>query len=218
MMQSIEIHIETLLRRHPELAPTAPAIRETIETILAAFRAGNTLFCCGNGGSAADADHICGEFLKGFLLRRELPAAEQKRFTERFGAEGSELAGKLQRGLRSVSLLSHPGFTSAFCNDVDPYLVYAQQLYALGRNGDVLLGISTGGGAVNVKYAEMAAKMMGIRTILLTGNRHGACEKYADTVIAVPDSETYRIQELHLPVYHTVCAAVEDAMFGGEQR
>ena len=167
-MQSIEIHIETLLRRHPELAPAAPAIRETIEMILAAFRAGNTLFCCGNGGSAADADHICGEFLKGFLLRRELPAAEQKHFTEKFGAEGSELAGKLQRGLRSVSLLS--------------------------------------------------AKMMGIRTILLTGNRHGACEKYADVVIAVPDSETYRIQELHLPVYHTVCAAVEDAMFGGDER
>ena len=91
-MQSIEIHIETLLRRHPELAPAAPAIRETIEMILAAFRAGNTLFCCGNGGSAADADHICGEFLKGFLLRRELPAAEQKHFTEKFGAEGSELA------------------------------------------------------------------------------------------------------------------------------
>lgn len=218
MMQPAEAHIETLLRRYPALAPATPAVREAIETILAAFRRGNTLFCCGNGGSAADADHICGELLKGFLLRRELPAAEQKQFAENFGAEGSELAGKLQRGLRSVSLLSHPGFTSAFCNDVDPYLVYAQQLYALGRKGDVLLGISTGGGAVNVKFAEMTAKMMGIRSILLTGNRHGACEQYADIVIAVPDSETYRIQEFHLPVYHTICAAVEDAMFGGAEQ
>ncbi len=218
MMQPIGIHIETLLRRYPVLASAAPAIREATETILAAFQAGRTLFCCGNGGSAADAEHICGELLKGFLLRRELPAAEQKEYAAAFGAEGADLAGKLQRGLRAVSLLSHPGFTSAFCNDVDPSLVYAQQLYALGRPGDVLLGISTGGGAANVKFAEMAAKMMGIRSILLTGNRHGICEKYADIVIAVPDSETCRIQELHLPVYHAICAAVEDAMFGGAKQ
>ena len=217
-MQPIEIHIETLLRRYPVLTSAAPAIREATETILAAFQAGHTLFCCGNGGSAADAEHICGELLKGSLLRRELPAAEQKEYADAFGAEGADLAGKLQRGLRAVSLLSHPGFTSAFCNDVDPCLVFAQQLYALGREGDLLLGISTGGGAVNVKLAEMTAKRMGIRSILLTGNRHGVCEKYADIVIAVPDSETYRIQELHLPVYHAICAAVEDAMFGGAKQ
>ena len=139
----------------------------------------------------------------------------QERVKELFGEDGVLLGERLQRGLRAISLLSHPGFTSAFCNDVDPNLVFAQQLYALGTPGDILLGISTGGGAVNVRYAMMAAKLKKIKTILLTGSKHGACERYADIVIAVPETETYRIQELHLPVYHAICLAVEENMFGG---
>ena len=177
--------------------------------------AGGRILICGNGGSAADCDHICGEFLKGFVLRRELPEREQAKLEELFGEDGVLLGERLQRGLRAISLLSHPGFTSAFCNDVDPNLVFAQQLYALGTPGDILLGISTGGGAVNVRYAMMAAKLKKIKTILLTGSKHGACERYADIVIAVPETETYRIQELHLPVYHAICLAVEENMFGG---
>ena len=117
-------------------------------------------------------------------------------------------------GLPAVSLLSHPGFISAFGNDVDGSLAFAQQLLALGKKGDIFLGISTGGGAENIKYAFMAAKTAGIFTILLTGNKHGICEKYADLVIDVPESETFKIQELHLPVYHAFCLEVEDAIFG----
>ncbi len=207
---------EKLVRRYPELAPCREAIDAAVAKIIALFRDGGTLFCCGNGGSAADSDHICGEFLKGFLSKRPLSMVEQERFSELFGEAGRTMAAQLQSGLRSISLLSHPGFVSAFCNDVNPDLIYAQQLYALGRQGDLLLGISTGGGAVNVRYALMAARAKGIGSILLTGNRHGACEAFADLVIAVPESETYKIQELHLPVYHTICMAVEAALFGEE--
>ncbi len=208
----MNMHVQELLKRFPVLAPCAEPIDRMIATVTGAFREDHTLFTCGNGGSAADADHICGEFLKGFLRRRPLGVELRKEFAC-FGEEGADIAGKLQMGLRSVSLLSHPGFFSAFCNDVDPDLVFAQQLWALARPGDVLLAISTGGGAVNVKKALMTAKAKGVKTILLTGNKHGVCEQYADLVIAVPDSETFRIQELHLPVYHTLCAAVEAEFF-----
>ena len=205
--------MEKLLNRYPELC----ACRESIETLTAAmlelYRAGGTLFCCGNGGSAADCDHICGELLKGFLSKRPLKEEERKNFARHFGSEGEELAAKLQGGLPAVSLLSHPALLSAFANDADPDLGFAQQVYAQGRPGDLLLGISTGGGALNVRCALMAARAKGMKTALLTGNRHGICESYADIVVAVPESETFRIQELHLPIYHYLCAAVEAEMF-----
>ncbi len=187
-----------------------------IAEAVSCFKSGGTLFVCGNGGSAADADHICGELLKGFMLRRGLSESEQSEFRRVFGEEGREIASKLQGGIRAVSLLSHPGFTSAFLNDVDGELSFAQQLWALGRRGDMLMGISTGGGAENVKKALITAKIMGIKTVLLTGNRHGECEKYSDTVLRVPDSRTYKIQESHIKMYHAFCAAVEYAMYGNE--
>ncbi len=205
--------VEELVERYPALTGNAAVISAVIEALTELYKNDGTLLLCGNGGSAADADHICGELLKGFLSKRPLTAAEKQPFA-RFGEDGAWEAEHLQRGLRAVSLLSHPALMSAFCNDVDPALIFAQQTFALGRKGDILLGISTGGGAVNVRYALMAAKAKGMKTVLLTGNKHGVCENYADWVIAVPESETYKIQELHLPVYHTICAAVEAAMFG----
>ncbi len=210
----MEHYIADLLSRYPVLTGSADSIRAAIRMTIDTFRRGGTLYICGNGGSAADADHICGEFLKGFLLKRELPIEEEERFRNAFGEDGAQMARKLQGGLRAISLLSHPGFNSAFANDVDPALVFAQQLYALGKPGDLFLAISTGGNAVNVKYALMAAKMLSIESILLTGGKHGSCEAYADRVLAVPATETFLIQELHLPVYHTLCMAVEDAFFG----
>ncbi len=208
--------MEKLLDRYPELSECRDSIAALAGTLIALYRSGGTLFCCGNGGSAADCDHICGELLKGFLSKRPLDETEQRAFAGNFGSEGEELAGKLQKGLPAVSLLSHPALLSAFANDVDPDLGFAQQVWALGRPGDLLLGISTGGGALNVRCALMAARAKGMKTALLTGNRHGICENYADIVVAVPESETYRIQELHLPVYHHLCAAVEAAMFPEE--
>ena len=210
-------HIEKLLSRHPEIASSIPALKVLIDDTVELFERGGTFFVAGNGGSAADSDHICGELLKGFLLKRPLPDADRKKFSELFGAEGEDCAGKLQGGLRAVSLLSHPALSSAFANDVDADLVYAQQLWALAKPGDVFLGISTGGGSKNVRAALMAAKARGVKSFLLTGNKHGVCEKYADTVIAVDESETYLIQELHLPLYHAFCAEVEARIFGGER-
>ena len=205
--------VEKLVLRRPELASAVPALRRLIAETVSSLRSGGSFFVAGNGGSGADSDHICGELLKGFMRKRPLPDADKDRFAGLFGAEGVDMAGKLQGGLRAVSLLSHPGFASAFANDVDADLIYAQQLWALAKNGDVFLGISTGGGSKNVKAALMAAKVIGVRSFLLTGNKHGVCEKYADEVIAVNESETYLIQELHLPLYHAFCTAVEAEMF-----
>lgn len=208
--------VEKLVIRRPELASAEPSLRLLIKETVAAFRRGGSFFVAGNGGSGADSDHICGELLKGFMQKRPLSKKDKDRFSELFGAEGAEISGKLQGGLRSISLLSHPGFSSAFANDVDAELVYAQQLWALARPGDVFLGISTGGGSKNVRAALMAAKVLGVKSFLLTGNKHGVCEKYADHVIAVDESETYLIQELHLPLYHAFCTAVEAEMFPRE--
>ena len=207
--------VDQFLERHPELSVCRESLNNMVETVVQIFRNGGTLFTCGNGGSAADSEHICGEFLKGFLSLRPLNADRRGRFESLFGDEGAKMAAKLQNGLRCISLLSHPAYVSAFANDVDAELVFGQQLGALGREGDALLAISTGGNAGNVKRALMVAKVIGMRSILLTGNRHGCCETYADCVVAVPESETYRIQELHLPVYHFLCMAVESRMFGG---
>ena len=208
--------VEKLVARRPELACAIPPLRELITETVKTLRSGGSFFVAGNGGSGADSDHICGELLKGFMQKRPLPQDKQAKFAELFGAEGADHAAKLQGGLRAISLLSHPGFCTAFMNDVDADLIYAQQLWALARPGDVFLGISTGGGSKNVKAALMAAKVIGVKSFLLTGNKHGVCEKYADCVIAVDESETYLIQELHLPLYHAFCAVVEAEMFPKE--
>ncbi len=205
--------VEKLVVRRPELAVAEKALRDLIDSTVKCLRSGGSFFVAGNGGSGADSDHICGEMLKGFMTKRELPAAEREKFSSLFGEAGADCAAKLQGGLRAVSLLSHPAFCTAFMNDVDADLVFAQQLWAMAAPGDVFLGISTGGGAKNIRAALMAARVRGVKSFLLTGNRHGSCEKYADTVIAVNESETYLIQELHLPLYHAFCADVEARMF-----
>ncbi|MBO5645343.1 MAG: SIS domain-containing protein [Lentisphaeria bacterium] len=203
--------------RHPALESVVPQLEEAVRRTVELFRNGGTFFVAGNGGSAADADHICGELLKGFKSLRPFDKESLDKWEELFGAEAREKASRLQKGLRAVSLLSHPGFNSAFANDVDASISFAQQLLALGRKGDIFLGISTGGNAENIKYALMAAKTAGICSILLTGNTPGVCEQYADLVIAAPESETFKIQELHLPIYHAFCLEVEDAIFGNHK-
>ena len=207
-------YLEKLAAGHPELSGSLESLEKLISDAVKLFEKGGTFFVAGNGGSAADSEHICGELLKGFLLKRELPEQDRKKFYELFGETGSDCAKKLQGGLRAVSLLSHPALSSAFANDVDADLVFAQQLWAMAKPGDLFLGISTGGGAKNIRAALMAAKVRGVKSYLLTGNRHGECEKYADEVIAVDESETYRIQEKHIVLYHAFCMAVEAKIFG----
>ena len=201
--ENVNKHAERLFSRFPELEQYSESFRRVYSILKNTFVKGGTLFICGNGGSCADADHITGELLKSFVLKRE-PSAEVKAAFERTLGE-ENILDQLQPGLKAISLNNHPALSSAYINDVNPLMVFAQQLFVLGREGDVVLGISTGGGAKNVCNAFKAARAMGISTILLTGEKHGICEKYADEILRAPAVETYRVQEYHLPMYHTLC-------------
>lgn len=205
--------LKKLIDRHPELEQNAGAIERAFTMICNSLEKNGTLFLCGNGGSAADAEHMAGELLKGFMKKRPLPAAVKKRYEEQFGPDGLEIASKLQGGIKAVALTSHPAFATAFLNDVDGSLIYAQQLNALGSAGDILLGISCSGNAENVRKAMIVARMKGIGTILLTGSGSGSCVKTADCIISTPCRETFMIQEYHLPVYHTLCMMLEDYFY-----
>lgn len=205
--------VDAFFERHPDLVPLQEQILQVCDRLVVAFQNGNKLLLCGNGGSCADCDHIAGEFLKGFLLKRPLGADLKKIMAEKYGQAGMEIAEKLQLGLPTISLVTHSAAISAFENDVDPELTYAQQVLAYGKPGDVLIGISTSGGAKNVAAAVMTANSLGLYTVGLTGKDGGLLAQLAQSALIMPQSETYRIQEDHLAVYHLICAAVEYEMF-----
>jgi len=204
---------EDFFARHVELLPLRGQLIAAAQLLRDTFAAGGKLLLCGNGGSCADCDHIAGELLKGFLRRRPTDAALRGAMEAEFGAEGADIAAKLQQGLPAISLTSHAAAISAFANDVDPQLVYAQQVLAYGRPGDLLLGISTSGNAKNVAAAVMTARALGIPAIGLTGRDGGTLVRLASLALVMPERETYRIQEQHLAVYHLLCAAVEYELF-----
>ena len=207
-----ERHIKELVSRYPALELSAESIDKVYVTLKTCFVNDKTLFCAGNGGSAADSEHIVGELMKGFLLRRPLDQVLQTAIRQRTGDE--DFAGRLQMGLRCISLISHPALNTAFMNDVDPQMVFAQQLFVLGRTGDVVLGITTSGNSKNILNLFKIARVKGITTVLLTGKNRGICEEFSDFAIHVPESETYKVQELHLPVYHCLCAMLEENFYG----
>ena len=192
-------HIEKLINRIPALAPLASEIEGAVAAICQMHRAGGKLLLCGNGGSAADCEHISGELLKGFLQKR--PPVE-------------DVPEVLQQGVAAIPLPSLSASLSAFANDVEPALVYAQLTYALGRQGDVFMGLSTSGNSRNVVEAAEVAKKQGLLTIALTGATGGKLASISHITIRVPETETYLVQELHLPVYHAICAEVEERLFG----
>jgi D-sedoheptulose 7-phosphate isomerase len=169
---------------------------------------------CGNGGSCADADHIVGELMKGFLSLRPLSEEKKGEMKANTDLVDDELLAKLQGGLPAYSLPSMTALNMAFCNDVDPELIYAQPIMAMGRKNDVLIAISTSGNSKNVFGAVKVAKALGVTVIGLTGGKGGKLKEHADIAVVVPESETFKIQELHLPVYHYLCAAVEQHFFG----
>lgn len=208
--------MKTLLNRYPALTACAGTIVDAYCILRDSIREGGTVFVCGNGGSHADADHIIGELSKGFLSKRKVPKEIVRQFSENLGEDASGLCARLQMGIRAMLLSAHPALSSAYANDVDPQMCYAQQLFVAGRKGDVVIGLSTSGNAENIRNVFQVAGGLGIRRILFTGNRHGACERYADCVIDVPEAETYKIQELHLPVYHAVCIMLEEYFYGGK--
>ena len=207
---------ENLIERYEILAELEDEFNDICDAVINTLENGGTLFLAGNGGSACDSEHLAGELLKGFCSKRPLPADVQKKFADAYGNEGEKIAASLQQGIKCISLLSHPAYGSAFANDVDSSLIYAQQLQALGKTNDAVIGFSTSGNADNIRKLFMTAKMFGIKTILFTGINHGKSEAYADMTLHAPESETYKIQELHLPLYHAFALVLEEYFFGRE--
>lgn len=220
MKESACAALDTLITRYPALQVCAADIRAAIEALIVSYRAGGKLIVCGNGGSAADAEHIVGELMKGFLLPRHLGADMGARLHAVCDADDPQtvdyLMQNLQGTLPAISLPSQLAISTAFSNDQAPDLTFAQQVLGLGKPEDVLLGITTSGNSKNVLYALRIARALGMKTIALTGASGGKCAagSYADNTIKAPADETYKIQEYHLPIYHTLCIAVEEEFFG----
>ena len=213
MKQVTEAYITAFFERHTDLKFLQVQVESVVEILVNAFQKGNKLLLCGNGGSCADCEPIAGELLKGFLLKRPVKQELIGELAKHYGEQGKAIGEKLQQGLPAISLGAHSAAISAFANDVDASLVYAQQVLAYGRSGDVLLGISTSGNAENVSAAMMTANSLGLRTIALTGRDGGKLARLAEISLIMPQQETYRIQEDHLVIYHLLCAAVEYELF-----
>lgn len=216
MEKRILRHVETLIFRYPVLSVCRDDLIRAYEVIEKAYSSDKKLLIAGNGGSAADSEHIAGELMKRFRSPRPVPSAFVEKLINIDQERGSELAKNLECGLMAIPLVAHEALTTAYINDVDGIGVFAQQLYAFGREGDVLLGISTSGNSKNVMSATVVARALGIKVIGLTGASGGELASVADVAICVPENETYKIQELHLPVYHCLCLMLEDRFFGAD--
>lgn len=213
MKERTTLFIDQFFVHHPEFLPLQDPILKACHMLIHAFQNGNKLLLCGNGGSCADCDHIAGELLKGFLLKRPVCSELKDAMQANYGDPGAQIAQKLQVGLPVISLVTHGAAISAFSNDVDPELIYAQQVLAYGKPGDILMGISTSGNAKNVDAAVMTAAAMGLHTIGLTGKDGGILAQHAELPLVMPEKDTYLIQENHICVYHLICAVVESELF-----
>jgi len=205
-------HIENLLKNYPELSSCKENIIAAVDAIVDMYEDGGKLLMCGNGGSAADCSHIAGELLKGFMLKREPETYDLERL-EKMPSVAPYAKG-LQKGVCAIALPDQGGVLSAFANDVNADMMYAQLVFAMAQGYDVFLGISTSGNSKNVVLAAETAKALGVKTIALTGERGGKLADICDIIICVPATQTYRVQEYHLPVYHAICAEVEEILFG----
>ena len=206
--------LQLLIERYPRLVVCQEDIKRAYEILETAYQKGGKLLVCGNGGSASDAEHIVGELMKEFKLKRKVYGNHAATLKEIDPELGQVLADNLQGALPAISLTGHSSLQTAFMNDVVPELVFAQQVNGYGKEGDVFLGISTSGNSTNVLYAAVNAKAKGLKVIGLTGSKENKLMKYSDVCIRVPETETYKIQELHLPVYHCLCLMLEEKFFG----
>ena len=206
--------LSLLLERYPALQACEKELGAAFDLLVAAYQSGNKLLICGNGGSAADSEHMVAELMKGFLKRRPISAGHAAQLEEAGGAAGKEIASRLQGTLAAVSLPSQVSLITAIANDLDYDMIFAQQVYGLGRPGDVLLGISTSGKSKNVSNAVLVAKAFGLKSIALTGRSGGELAPLADVAIKVPSDNVAEIQELHLPVYHWLSTELEETFFG----
>lgn len=214
MKTEIYKHIEVLVNRYPVLNSVKDEIVEAYFLLVESYKNEGKLLIAGNGGSVADAEHIVGELMKGFKLPRKL----NENFTDKLISENEELgtvlAESLQGALPAIALDGHPALSTAYMNDCEPLLCFAQQVNGYGKAGDVFLGISTSGNSKNILYAAATAHAKGMKVIGLTGAKDSKLMQMSDVCIKVPQTETYMIQELHLPVYHCLCLMLEDEFFG----
>ena len=207
-------YIADLVNRYPSLEVCQKEIRKAFGIIEESYQNAGKLLVAGNGGSAADAEHIVGELMKGFVLPRQLEQEYVDDLKAVHEEMGKELAEKLQGALPAIALVDHVALSTAYLNDVDPLLGFAQQVNGYGVKGDIFLGISTSGNSKNILYACTVAKAKGMKVIALTGKDGGKLKALADVSIIVPEQETYKIQELHLPIYHCLCLMLEKRFFG----
>jgi D-sedoheptulose 7-phosphate isomerase len=213
LKESGEMILNHLLQRFPELEICQKSIIAAFNLTKKCYINRGKLLICGNGGSAADAEHIVGELMKGFLFQRKLQEEEREKLEKAMPQEWTYFFNHLQGALPAISLVSHSALATAYVNDVEPEMVFAQQVYGYGKTGDVLLGLSTSGNSKNVVNAIKVAQAFGMRSIGLTGQNGGLLEKLCQITIKVPATATYRVQEYHLPIYHTLCAMLETEFF-----
>ena len=206
-------HLQQLIVRYPVLASIKHSILEAYEILADSFSKGKKLLIAGNGGSSADAEHIVGELMKNFVKERSIPDFFNKKLFETDPEIGAYLSAGLQPGLPAISLSGHPSLNTACINDIDAYITFAQQVYGYGDKDDVFLCITTSGNSKNILHAAVTAKAKGLKIIALTGGNGGLIKKYADVSLIVPENDTHKIQELHLPVYHCLCMMLEDRFF-----
>ena len=212
-IETIDHFIDDLIIRYPILSMSKKEIKDGAELLIESIENGGKFLICGNGGSSADADHIVGELMKGFLHLRPLSQKQKDSLKSTGGETGRHIGNLLQQGIPAISLSAHTALNTAFINDVDPSLIFAQQVMGLGKTGDILWGISTSGNAKNVVAAAITAKAIGLKTFAMTGEKESRLSEICDICIRVKGTETYKIQELHLPVYHTLCMIIEDYFF-----
>ena len=207
--------LKNLTARYPALENCARDVEKAVELTVNCYREGGKVLTCGNGGSASDAFHIVGELMKSFVLKRDIGEERKQAIREICSEEDAAyLCRHLEGALPAIALVGEAALITAYSNDAAPDLAFAQQVLGYGRAGDVLIAISTSGNSKNVLYAAEVARALGMKTVALTGEGGGKLSSLADCTVAVPDRETYRIQEYHLPIYHALCLAVENEFFG----
>lgn len=209
-------YLDNMVQQYPLLAVIRKEVAAAYRALEDCYQKGGKLLTAGNGGSACDAEHIVAELMKGFQLKRELEKEEKERLVQIHGMRGIILAEKLQYALPALALNSHMALNTAFSNDVDAKLCFAQQVYAYGEPGDIFLGITTSGNSENVLYAAVAAKAKGMGVIGFTGKDGGEMKKFSDIMVKVPCLETWAVQETQMPVYHCWCRMLEENFFGCE--
>jgi len=203
-------YIDLLIERYPPLADCGPAVEWAAASICRCHLDGGKVLLCGNGGSAADAEHIVGEL----VLPRSISEQDKELLIAQHGDAGEHLANHLQRGVRAFALGGGSPLATAIANDGDPGLVFSQMTYVFGQPGDILIGISTSGNSKNIVAALKVARTFGMRTIGMTGSKPGTMDSLCDAIIKVPATETFKVQEYHLPIYHAICLTVEAELFG----